>query len=351
MKQNLSRQIVSRIILSALVTMLILPRPVFAVRNIKDGDSMPSFFLPRADSISGIYGHEQLIGQPSIITFFRPNHEFSLEAIRDLEAIAHEVGEQRFKIIGVDAKLSTPQEVQAFLTDETVSFPVLLDPQRILYEKVGLIVCPTTLLFDSEGKLRFIVASHSRRFHQIVRAHLDFLLGKINEQAMNDKINSKLSRIESDLVAAWRMYNLGTKLQTEGKIDEAASIFEKTIAKYPSLVEARCALGFIKYAAGDLNKAAEQFQAAFNQKPGFPMARLGMAIILARTGKEPQAEQILLSLIGHQSLAARARYELGRIYLAHGERDKALTFFQDALAVIFPEPLPSGTNANTGLKQ
>lgn len=338
-------------ILPALLIVLILPCTVFAVRNIKVGDSIPDFFLPRADSTSGIYSSEKLAGKPAVITFFRPNHEFSLEALRDLEKILQEVGTQRFRIIGVDAKLSTPQEVQAFLADETVSFPVLLDPQRVLYEKVGLIVCPTTLLFDSEGKLQFVVASHSRRFSQIVRAQLDFLLGEINEETMNDKINPKISRIEADLVAAWRMYNLGTKLQAEGKIDEAASIFEKTITKYPSLVEARCALGFLKFAAGDLNKAAEQFQAAFNQKPGFPMARLGLAIILARTGKEQQAEQILLSLIGHQSLAARARYELGRIYLARGERDKALTFFQNALAVIFPEPLSAGTNENTSLKQ
>jgi len=220
-----------------------------------------------------------------------------------------------------------------------------------LYEKVGLIVCPTTLLFDSKGKLRFVVASHSRRFRQVVRAHLDFLLGEIDEQAMSKQINSKIRRIEPDLVAAWRMYNLGVQLQAEGKTDEAASIFEKTIAKYPSLVEARCALGFLKFAAGDSNNAAKQFQAALANKPGFPMAQLGLAIILARTGEEQQAEQILLSLMGHQSLAARARYELGRIYLARGERDKALTSFQDALSVIFPEPWSPGASANPNLKQ
>ncbi len=351
MKHAFIRQTSPHIILLALVVVLALPHPACAVRNLKVGDSLPSFFLPRVDKISGIYGHEQLAGQPAVIIFFRPNHKFSIEAMRDIEAIAQDVGTQRCRFIAVDAKLSTIQEARASLADEAISFPVLLDPQRILYEKVGLIVCPTTLLFDSKGKLRFVVASHSRKFSLLVRAHLAFLLGEIDEQTMDDQIQSKTRRIEPGLVAAWRMYNLGVQLQAKGKIDEAASIFEKTIAKYPSLAEAHCALGFLKFTAGDSNNAARQFQAALAQRPGFPQAQLGLAIILARTGEKLQAEKLLLPLIGHQSLATRARYELGRIYLARGERDKALTFFQDALAIIFPEPWSPGASAIPGLKQ
>ncbi|MBW7989979.1 MAG: tetratricopeptide repeat protein [Planctomycetes bacterium] len=336
------RQISPHIILLSLAVVLALPHPASAVRNLKIGDPMPSFFLPRGDKISDIYSHEQLAGQPAVITFFRPSHKFSTDALRDLEAIVQEVGTQRCKFVAVDAKLSTIIEVRESLAEEAISFPVLLDPQRILYEKVGLIVCPTTLLFDSEGKLRFVVASHSRQYRQIVRAHLDFLLGNIDEQTMNEQINPKSRKLDPGLVAAWRMYNLGVQLQAKGNTDEATSIFEKTIAKYPFLAEAYCALGFLKYAAGDSNNAAKQFQAALEQRPGFPQAQLGLAIILARTGGQQQAEQILRLLLGHQSLAARVRYELGRIYLARGERDKALTFFQNALAVVFPE---SGSGA------
>jgi tetratricopeptide (TPR) repeat protein len=90
--------------------------------------------------------------------------------------------------------------------------------------------------------------------------------------------------------------------------------------------------------AGDPNSAAERFQTALKHNPSLPQAQLGWGIILARTGEGQKAEQILLPLVGHRSIGARARYELGRIYAARGERDKALKFFQDALVLIFPEP-------------
>ncbi len=338
MKRFFIKQSGLYVVMLALVVVTASPRTALAVRNLKVGDPMPSFFLPRADKISGMYTYENLAGKPAVITFCRPKHGFSLGVLRDLEVVAHEIGVERFKIVAIDAKLSTGPHVRASLAGETISFPILLDPNRILYEKVGLIVCPTTLLFDKKGKLRFVVASHPPQFAQTVRARLRFLLGEIDEQTMTQQINSGAHKIEPELVAAWRTHNRGIQQQAEGKTNEATSTFEKAIAQYPSLVESRCALGFLKLAAGEPNGAAVQFRAALLHRPGFPRAQLGLAVILARTGEERQAEELLLSLVENQSLAARARYELGRIYLVRGERDKALMFFQDALATIFPEP-------------
>lgn len=338
MRLFLVRQFRSYVVACALIAVAAAPRTACAVRNLKVGDPMPTFFLPRADSISGMYTYENLAGQPTVMTFFRPNHKFSLDALRDLEAIAREIGVNRLKLVAIDAKLSTARDVRASLAEESISFPVLLDPDRIMYEKVGLIVCPTTLLFDEKGTLRFVVASHPRQFRQTIRAHVRFLLGEIDEQTMNQQINSGAHKIEPDLVAAWRTYNVGLELQAEGKLSEAASVFEKTIEQYPPLVEARCELGFLKLAEAEPNVALGHFRAALSHRPDFPRAQLGVAIILARTGDQQQAEDILLSILGNQSLAARVRYELGLIYIARGEREKAVTFFQDALAAIFPEP-------------
>lgn len=332
------RQLRSYLVACALIAAVAAPRTAFAVRHLKAGDPMPTFFLPRADSISGMYTYENLAGQPTVMIFFRPNHKFSLDALRDLEAVAREIGTNRFKLVAVDAKLSTAADVRASLAEETISFPVLLDPARILYEKVGLIVCPTTLLFDEKGMLRFVVASHPRQFRQTISAHVRFLLGDIDEQTMNEQMNSGAHKIEPDLVAAWRMYNLGLQLKADGMISEAASVFERTIKQYPLLVEARCELGFLKLAEAEPNVALGHFRAALSQKPEFPRAQLGLAIILARMGDQQQAEDILLSIMPDQSLAARVRYELGLIYISRGQRDKAITFFQDALAAVFPEP-------------
>jgi tetratricopeptide (TPR) repeat protein len=338
MKHLFNRQIFIRVSLLLPVLVTAISQPAYAVRNLKVGDHLPGFSLPRADGTIDVCSSEQLIGQPAAIIFWRPEHKLSTDALRDLEAVAQDIGPVKFKILAVDAKLSTMQDVQKALTGENFSFPVVLDPQRELYEKVGLIVCPTTLLFDAKGSLQFVIASHARQYRQVLNARLRFLLGEIDEQKMNEQLKPTNYRVEPDVAAAWRLYNLGIQLQAEGKIDEAASMFKKAIAKHQPLAEAHCALGYLKFKAGDLNVAGERFSTALKYNPSLSQAQLGHGMILARTGDGQKAEQILLPLVGQRSIAARARYELGRIYAARGERDKALKYFQDALVLIFPEP-------------
>ncbi len=338
MKQPFARQILIRISLLLPVIVMAVPDTAHAVRNLKIGDHLPGFFLPRADGTAGLYPSEQLIGQPAAVIFWRPDHKLSADALRDLEAVAQDIGPLKFKVLAVDAKLSTLQDIRKALANESISFPVVLDPQRELYKKVGLIVSPTTLLFDAQGTLRFVVASHARQFRQSVKARLRFLLGEIDEQTMNELIKPTNHHLKPDIATAWRLYNLGIQLQSEGKTDEAESMFEKAVEKHPPLAEAHCALGYLKFKVGDLNGAGERFGAALKYNPSLPQAQLGRGMVLARTGQDQKAEQILLPLVGQKSVAARTRYELGRIYAARGERDKALKFFQDALALIFPEP-------------
>lgn len=318
--------------------------------NIKIGDPMPSFSLPRADGGSGEFSLTQLIGRPSIVVFWRPNQTLSLDALRDIKTLSEEIGADRVGIVAVDASSSTAQDVTAALAGATFPFPVLLDPQRRLYGKIGVIVCPTTLLLDGEGVLRFKIASHPRQFGNVLRARIRFLVGDLDEAGMKREIEPTALKIDQDLAAAWRMFNLGRRLQSQGKSDQAVAVFEQAVTQYPSLPEARCTLGFIKLASGDLATAAEHFQTALNHHPGSATARLGQAAVLARTNHGQQAEEMLLALLGRESIAVRVRYELGRIYHARGEIDRAVTFYEDALSGVYPEASRpnAGASAATG---
>ena len=309
-----------------------------ATRNLKAGDPMPAFSLPRADGVAGEYDSSELKGQLAAIIFWRPKQKLSLEALRDVSALAGELGDAKVRIVAVDASRSSSEEARAALAGEKFSFPIVRDPRRELYGKVGVIVSPTTLLVDAEGVLRFVVASRPRQFRQIVRARLRFLLGQTDEAQMKQEIEPTILQIDHELAAAWRMYNLGRRLQTEGKSQQAVVAYEKAVSEHPSLPEARCALGFMKLSAGDFAAAGQHFQTALVHHPNSAMARLGKAAVQAQTGKQQAAEQALLSLLGNKSIAVRVRYELGRIYHGRGELDKAVTYYHDALSAVFPGP-------------
>lgn len=348
MKASLTKQIRFSMMV-ALMLAATIQLPARAVRNMDIGDSLPDFALPRADGTPGIYRSGQLAGQPAVIIFWRPNHDLSLAALRDLQAVAQAIGVSRFRVLAVDAQRSSLPEVRTSLEDEVISFPVVLDPQRFLYEKVGLIVCPTALLFDAKGVLRFVAVSHPRQFRQVVEARLRFLLGDIDQETMEEQIRPTVHEIPADLAAAWRMYNFGRTLEAENKPAEAVSAYEKAIGHYPALVEAHCALGFLSLAAGQLQVAGGHFQDALSHRADSPVGRLGQAAVLARTGRIQEAEDILLTLLKEESksIAIRVRYELGRLSYRRQEYEKAAVYYQDALAFIFSEPGPAGLEATT----
>ncbi len=100
-------------------------------------------------------------------------------------------------------------------------------------------------------------------------------------------------------------------------------------------VQAGYKQGLIHYERNETDKALASFKdalaAAFPQPAS---GKLREAVGLAALGKTDEAEKILLSLFEEDAAAARARYELGRIYEAQGKLDQAATLFRNALAII-----------------
>lgn len=157
MKSILSKPLPRYLALASLVFLVTLPQSVFGIRNLEIGDKFPLFSLPRADGVGGFYNSEKLVGQPAIIVFWRAGQDLSLDALQDIQDVSKEIGAAKIKVVAIETKKSTAQVVRSSLEGKSLSYPILLDPKRILYGKIGLIVAPTTLLCDAQGRLRYVL--------------------------------------------------------------------------------------------------------------------------------------------------------------------------------------------------
>jgi len=308
-----------------------------AVTNLKVGDPMPQFTLPRSDGREGTFGTEKLKGRPSAIVFWRGDQKFALDALRDVQAAVMAVGSDRVNVVAVATQQSTTEAARQTLAKVPFSLPSVIDPGRALYGAVGVIVSPTLLLFDATGVLRFVSPHYPQNYRKTLVLRFRFLLGEITEEEMKQELAPTELGIEEGVASAWRAYNIGRKLEASGQITEAALQYERAITKHPRLTEARCALGFLRMRDGDLDKAREQFLSALAVRPDSPIARLGSAAVLARTDGADQAEKILTSLLDQKSEEVRVRYELGLIHRARGDTEQAMSYFHDALSRVFPE--------------
>ncbi len=93
--------------------------------------------------------------------------------------------------------------------------------------------------------------------------------------------------------------------------------------------------GLMHYERNEIDKANELFKellaASFTEPASGKLKQAGE---LAQSGKDDEAEEILLSLLEDEKTAARARYELGLIYESRGVLDAAATMFRNAQVVI-----------------
>jgi tetratricopeptide (TPR) repeat protein len=89
-------------------------------------------------------------------------------------------------------------------------------------------------------------------------------------------------------VAAW--YNLGLALEAEGKPGEARDALAQAVGVDPEHVPSWRELAELELAAGKLDDARRGFQEVLDLAPGDVGARVGLAVLAARSGDRPACE-------------------------------------------------------------
>lgn len=139
----------------------------------------------------------------------------------------------------------------------------------------------------------------------------------MNRCLINNKIVLRLS-----FLIALLLINIHVVLGVVGTIEDAA-------------VRASYKKGLTFYENNQPDQAVKAFKSALAATfPQQPTGKLQQAVNLAQSGKAKEAEKILLSLFDKEETAARARYELARIYESQGKIENAAILMRNALVVV-----------------
>jgi tetratricopeptide (TPR) repeat protein len=90
----------------------------------------------------------------------------------------------------------------------------------------------------------------------------------------------------NDPVVYEAMISLGSLYFASGKIDEAATTYEKALAANPAGAAAKLGLGKVAFNKGDVEKALQRFREVVASAPGTPQAAEAEAFITALTKKD-----------------------------------------------------------------
>lgn len=129
-----------------------------------------------------------------------------------------------------------------------------------------------------------------------------------------------------------------------GAVDWGTKSFEKAIELEPTNPVFYTELGKLYLAAGDKEKAKDNFSKALEKKSDYEAAAVQLALLLEQENNSDEAMSRLENLIRINPLSVDARFQLGRIYFNKNRTDEAIDQFNAVITLA-----PSHSNAHYSL--
>jgi tetratricopeptide (TPR) repeat protein len=139
------------------------------------------------------------------------------------------------------------------------------------------------------------------------------------------------------------LYDLGTKLFDEGKMNEAESVLQKVVAVNPNYADVHNKLGVILNLKGDLRKAAEHFEKALKLNPKYTEASLNLTVTYNDLGEYKKGREVfsMAAQIARPDpkaidpyiagKLANEHFKLGNLYLEFNMNEEAIKEYRKAL--------------------
>jgi len=118
---------------------------------------------------------------------------------------------------------------------------------------------------------------------------------------------------------------------SQASLDEAINLARQKITVDPSSVQEHVSLGFLLLKKGDLAEAQKVFDDALALNDSYHDALTGKGIVLARMGKDQEAEELLQKALVLNPNPVRTYYELGVLYEKRGDYTSAVAEYKKGI--------------------
>jgi tetratricopeptide (TPR) repeat protein len=130
------------------------------------------------------------------------------------------------------------------------------------------------------------------------------------------------------------LHNSGMMLVQQHKPQEAIEQFSKAVEINPNFLEAYNKLGAALAETGRLDEAAAALSRALEINPRHPSAHANMALVLERQGKLDEAvthySEALRSMV-NAAMMSQTHYRLGNLLARRGDKEQAVAHYREAL--------------------
>jgi Flp pilus assembly protein TadD len=215
---------------------------------------------------------------------------------------------------------------------------VLYDGAREAFGAYHILVIPSVVVVDGQGKVTYAMPGFVSRFKELLTTSVLTATGRQPTPSLDAVLSAGEAPAGSpDAVRAGRLVRLGEELVKHRLYEMAEARFTEALALEPGNVEAKLGLGDLMLRTNRVEDAAGMFRSVLAGAPDSPGALLGMAgVHLAKGGPEDEAaaEGLIKRVMDTGLPNATAHYLLGTIRESQGRAEEAAKQYRTAVELL-----------------
>ncbi|MCL5281246.1 MAG: tetratricopeptide repeat protein [Planctomycetes bacterium] len=312
--------------------------PSWAVSHLKLYDKAPPFHLPALLPPGKRVGLEPR-DRPILLVFGEPYHQGTLEALTTLKKVYRTVGlaEIDVPVYLILSQEPTAQQKAQLDAQERIPADILLDKDCRAFGDYGVIVLPSVVVIDKEGKVNLALSGLPLAFSDMVEDALLFSTGRMTRAEYESSRSAPKSAQDQEKAArVSRLTGLAGQLLRRDFGELALERYQEALGLDGGYLPARVGMARCYLQLNRLPEACEQLQKVLEVEKDHLEANLLMAWVeIRRGGEEIAAAQWRLNwiLTTHPS-HPQANYLMGLVYEARGEKDRALEHYKKAAQLL-----------------
>lgn len=301
------------------------------VTHLQRGMDCPPLSLKGPDGAE--VTNAALRGHAAILLFGEVYHEKTRQAWVTAAADLQDErlsGEQIVPVV-ITTKEGRPEERKAFAVGRAV--PVLVcDADRQSFDAFRVTVMPSIVIVGRDGRVVQAIAGLVPRLGDILTDCLLYACGKLSEENLERSIKSVPTTQPSERdVRADRIAHLASQLARRGLSDMAVEKYREALDLNAAHPDARLGLAMLLLKQRRLPEAEAEFRKVLAGQPDSPRARLGLAYVQTLRGganELDEAERATRAILARNPSNARAQYLLGLVFEKRNKPEEAAASFK-----------------------
>jgi peroxiredoxin len=313
--------------------------PATAVSRLKQYDKAPGFDLP-AMVPPGKHVTLEPLDRPILLMFGEPYNQLTQEALTTLKKIYKSIGLAEVDVPVYLILSQAPTEEQKARLDakEEIRADILLDKDLKAFGDYGVIVLPSVVVIDKQGRIDLALSGVPLAFSDMVEDALLFSVGRMTQEAYESSRSASPgpSDHEETAAKASRLTGLAGQLMRRGFGELALERYQEVLGLDSNYLPARIGLARCLIQLNRLPEACEQLQKVLKADENHIEANLLMASVEIRRGGEEiaSAKWRLNWLLTTHPTHPQANYLMGVICETQGEKDRALEHYKKAAQLL-----------------